>query len=230
MSDKQSFIIYKSFYEPIKDLKDEDLGKLFRAIYQYQITNEIPNLDANLKMAFMFFKNQFDVDDDKYERIVERNKLNGAKGGRPSKTEKTHSVISQPKKPDNDNENDIDNDIFITLLTKDKGEYPITNDIVEKFQKTYPYTNVMQELNKMSSWLLANTNKRKTSRGMLRFVNNWLSRQDEKRDKPQTYNEMGKVIRKEQEQRTKILTLEDLRKFREEAETKRRIENVHTTH
>lgn len=38
----------------------------------------------------------------------------------------------------------------------------------------------MQELRKMRGWLDANPTKRKTSRGIRRFVNSWLSRsQDE---------------------------------------------------
>ena len=36
-------------------------------------------------MAFSFFKNQMDIDRGKYQKVVERNKRNGSKGGRPSK-------------------------------------------------------------------------------------------------------------------------------------------------
>ena len=38
--DRQSFIIYKNFYEPIKHLDDEDLGKLFRAIFEYNLSDK----------------------------------------------------------------------------------------------------------------------------------------------------------------------------------------------
>ena len=36
--DRQSFIIYKNFYEPIKHLNNTDLGKLFRAIFEYNLS------------------------------------------------------------------------------------------------------------------------------------------------------------------------------------------------
>ena len=36
---KDSFILYNSFYEPIKALKNEQLGKLLRAIFNYTINS-----------------------------------------------------------------------------------------------------------------------------------------------------------------------------------------------
>ena len=40
----------------------------------------------------------------------------------------------------------------------------------------------MQELRKMKSWLDSNTSRRKTKRGILRFVNGWLSKEQDKGD------------------------------------------------
>ena len=116
MQDKQSFLIYKSFFEPIKHLSDEQLGQIFRAIFEYQIQDKQPTLDANLNMAFMFFKNQFVLDNVKYEKIVERNKVNGSKGGRPKKPKKPNGLLKnpknpvEPKKPDNDKDKDNEKD------------------------------------------------------------------------------------------------------------------------
>lgn len=82
---KEGFLIYKSFYEPIKGLSNEDAGRLFKALFEYQINGEILEEQGMVKMAFEFFKNQFDLDNKKYEKIVMRNKANGKKGGRPKK-------------------------------------------------------------------------------------------------------------------------------------------------
>lgn len=114
---KESFIIYKGYYEPIKSLTDEQLGQLFRCIFNYQIDGIEPTINDSIYMAFQFFKNQFRLDEDKYQKVIERNKNNGSKGGRPklkqepNETQKTHSVILKPKKADNDNDNvnDINN-------------------------------------------------------------------------------------------------------------------------
>lgn len=65
---KKGFIIYKSLYEPIKALDREQKGELLEAIFEYQ-TNSIiiENISPIVTMAFMFFKNQFDIDQKKYE-------------------------------------------------------------------------------------------------------------------------------------------------------------------
>ena len=91
--DRQSFIIYKNFYEPIKHLDDEDLGKLFRAIFEYNLTgdNTGDNMDKvngvhvppEVKIPFEFFRNQFNLDDAKWIKRVKTSRENGLKGGRP---------------------------------------------------------------------------------------------------------------------------------------------------
>lgn len=103
---KESFLIYKSFYPAIEDLSNEQLGKLFRAIFEYQIS-EIDCTDPDIVMAFKFFKNQFRLDAVKYEKVVNRNRANGLNGGRPKTEDNPENPVglSKPKKADNDNDN-----------------------------------------------------------------------------------------------------------------------------
>ena len=119
---KESFLIYKSFYEPVKELPNEDLGELFRALFEYQINGIEPTNTNRIYMAFQFFKNQFRLDEIKYEKIVNRNKLNGSKGGRPETQNNPNNPVGfkEPKKTDNDNDNDNekDNDNENILLKK----------------------------------------------------------------------------------------------------------------
>ena len=64
---KKGFILYKSLYEPIKALDRDQKGELMEAIFEYQLTGDIiENMNPIVNMAFMFFKNQFDIDNDKY--------------------------------------------------------------------------------------------------------------------------------------------------------------------
>lgn len=119
--DKNSFIIYKDFYEPVKDLDDKDLGALFRAIFEYQINGVDPGPGSPVKLPFAFFKNQFRIDDEKYERIVERNRANGQKGGRPAQPNKPTGKTGKPgapKKADNDNGNGNEN---VTVIDNENG-------------------------------------------------------------------------------------------------------------
>ena len=87
---KESFLIYKSFYKPISKLSDKQLGRLFRAIFKYQL-GEIITVEEDIEIAFEFFKNQFEIDENKYHGIVERNRSNGSKGGAPKRAKNDNS-------------------------------------------------------------------------------------------------------------------------------------------
>lgn len=116
---KESFVIYKAFYEPISELSDEDLGQLFRFIFLYQTKGIEPTNTSRIYMAFQFFKNQFRLDNEKYLGVVNRNKNNGLKGGRPKTQDKPKNPVGfdKPKKADNDNDNDnVIKDISKTTL------------------------------------------------------------------------------------------------------------------
>lgn len=71
-------------------------------------------------------------------------------------------------------------EIFITLILNDKTEYPITESLVKEYQELYQAIDVKEELRKMRGWLISNPTKRKTKRGILKFVNGWLSREQDK--------------------------------------------------
>lgn len=68
----------------------------------------------------------------------------------------------------------------ISLTLNDKSEYWIYGDQVEQWSQLFPAVDVMQELRKMKSWLDSNPSRRKTKRGILRFVNGWLSKEQDK--------------------------------------------------
>lgn len=91
--EKEGFIVYKSFYEPIKELSLEHKGLLLVAIFEYQVNNRIIDLPSECRMAFKFFKNQFDLDVKKYTKICEKRAAAGAKGG----TKKTRKYSQKGK-------------------------------------------------------------------------------------------------------------------------------------
>jgi hypothetical protein len=127
---KESFLIYKSFYEPIKHLSKEDKSDLFDAIFLYQIEKKDPPNTSSIYSVFLFFKNQFRLDEIKYTNVLSRNKSNGIKGGRPKKPKKPSGLFenpknpSEPKKPDNDNDNDNDNDKYKVIFESFRKKYP----------------------------------------------------------------------------------------------------------
>lgn len=68
----------------------------------------------------------------------------------------------------------------ISLILNDKTEYWIFEDQIAEWKELFPAVDVMQELRKMRSWLDSNQSRRKTKRGILRFVNGWLSKEQDK--------------------------------------------------
>lgn len=85
MKDKKSFVLYSDYWQHIELLTIEERGQLLTAIYEYILYGSAPEISGSVKMAFSFIKAQLDRDSEKYEAICERNKINGAKGGRPPK-------------------------------------------------------------------------------------------------------------------------------------------------
>lgn len=120
---KQSYLMYVNYYDILKDLKNEDLGLLFRAIMAYQKKVEY-ELNPSIMIAFNFIQNQFEIDSNKHEKIKERNKNNGKKGGR-RKTQKT-----QQKHNDNDNDND---NVFLEKKEKIQNKQIPTKEEIKEY-------------------------------------------------------------------------------------------------
>ena len=67
-------------------------------------------------------------------------------------------------------------DIVCSIMLRDKTVFEVTKDVVQMYQHTYPSIDIYQQLNEMAMWAYSNPSKRKTRRGILRFINSWLSR------------------------------------------------------
>jgi len=133
--DKESFILFLEHEEIFSSLTDKQAGQLIKAIFEYERTKEIPQLDRILKVAFVTIKKILDKNREKYIERCEKNKENGKKGGRPKKEKKTEQNPNKPngfsenrtKAKKADNEYEYDNDIkiddsnkYITQLGLDK--------------------------------------------------------------------------------------------------------------
>ena len=65
---------------------------------------------------------------------------------------------------------------IFTLPCIGGGEFPLTQEDVDKWSELYPAVDVPQEIRAMIGWLDANPSRRKTVSGAKRFANNWLSK------------------------------------------------------
>jgi len=108
---KKSFLLYTDQIEIFKALSDDQRGALIMHVFDYNMNGHtIPDIsDPVLSMAFTAIKMSMDRDIEKYDSIVERNRINGLLGGRPPKEPKKPSgLINNPKNPEEPKKADSD--------------------------------------------------------------------------------------------------------------------------
>lgn len=99
---KPTFVLCKDWINYTNEMSNEDRWILLNAIMQYQNWLDPWELPYAIKIVFAHIKNFFDDQNQKYEeKIVKRNKENGAKGGRPpsKKPKKPTGLKWNPDKP-----------------------------------------------------------------------------------------------------------------------------------
>lgn len=91
-------ILFDSYLEPVKDLSDEEAGRLFKAILSPE---EDPKeiLSGMAYTAYLFIKARVDEENAKRETRAAISRENGKKGGRPKKTEEAGKKEETPPSP-----------------------------------------------------------------------------------------------------------------------------------
>ena len=68
----------------------------------------------------------------------------------------------------------------IKISLNDKTFYDVPLDKIALWKETYPAVDIEYELRKMVAWCDSNPTKRKTKRGVERFINSWLAREQDR--------------------------------------------------
>lgn len=256
--DVKSFIVYMDWEDKLSILSDEDFGKLFRSMFSYLRTGELPNSTPMVNLAFGFLKGALDADREKYRTRCIRNSENINKrwerDGRdknlnadrdtkkdtkavPNDTtgirNDTTSIRSDTKAVPNDTtripeayqtpvitdnlelitDNYVSTNVDTTsccaepetgstqkqpkpaaadavfkLPLADKTEYGITQAQVNEWANLYPNVDIFQALRAMLGWLQANPDRKKTRRGITRFINGWLAKDQDRGRNRRTAN------------------------------------------
>lgn len=206
---KSSFLVYYDNEVIVLRLPDDEAGRLFKSLFPYGREEIKPNFDESpaLAMAFDILSMAIDRDKEKYIRRCETNRENiekrWAKTGKQSNTNVYASKQSNTnytdkdmdKDNDNDNDNDNDMDIISTICPEpkesalnlsgillplnDKSFYDVPLDKIALWKEAYPVVDVDQELKRIIAWLDSNPTRRKTRRGIERFINRWLAREQD---------------------------------------------------
>lgn len=131
---KDSFVLYNSFYEPIQLLSCEDKSLLLDLIFEYNSSGVVSEISSvAVKIIWATIRQQFDRDKVKYQNVVQRNRLNGQKGGRPSKDNpnipvgylETQEETQEPKKADTVSDT-VSDDVSVTDdVCKEKSQNQI---------------------------------------------------------------------------------------------------------
>jgi len=167
--DKKSFLLYCDQQGVFNKLPDEIAGKLIKHIFAYVNDENPPCDDLLLTIAFEPIKTQLKRDLRKYDDYIDKQKFNGAKGGRPKKeetTQITQPFFQEPKKADNVNDTDNDNvkdikvkrDVFIKPSIVEIKNYMLEigmNDVSEKWFDYYESNGWLVGKNKMKNWRAA---------------------------------------------------------------------------
>ena len=183
--------IFTDFAEKMDQLNDTEVGRLFRAMLVYAETGAEQDLKGNERFLWSTARQEINR-----QRASYNNKVDGAAIARERRSDikanqrqsdRLTLISSQDKDKDKDKKEKISTDVdiqkkaaVISLVLNDGTEYGVKQEAIEKWENLYPAVDVMQELRKMAGWLDANHTRRKTRRGIEKFINGWLAREQDK--------------------------------------------------
>lgn len=124
---RDSFILYTEINDVVKELSDEQKGKLFQAILDYEESGDVPEMDTLIKCAFLPIKRDLDKNDEKW-RETSKKRSEAGKKGMFNRYNKSNKSITK----DNDvitNDNDVKTEI--TKVTENEDEHENVNENVK---------------------------------------------------------------------------------------------------
>lgn len=213
---KDSFVLYTSQYVAIKELEDEQLGRLFRALFEKQLGNEVV-LANDIKIAFNFINNQMVVDNQKYKKKCETLKNNAKKGGAPKGNQNAKKQKQPNREKNNLNDNDNDNEIIINDNLKEKnkkekisfGEFKnvlLSEEELEKLKQRFPDYELRIE--KLSNYIASKGDRYKSHYAtILNWARNEKKESDVAEIKPEWY---GKEVKKKEMTQEEVEELENI--------------------
>lgn len=87
-----------------------------------------------------------------------------------------HGAISESTVQEQEKKEKQEQKTIVQLILNDKSFYNIYEPQIDHWQELYAAVDIKQELLKMQGWLESNASRRKTRRGIERFITNWLAK------------------------------------------------------
>lgn len=186
---RTQFTFYESFFKAISRIKKkQDRADAYDMICAYALYQKEPDLDTASDAVAIAFELLRPVLDKAKER-AESGKKGGSKPEANAKQGK--SASKKEKEIEIENEVEVDNippsevcgelpsspPPAAVLPLVDGTDFEISVEMVAELSGLYPAVDVEQQLRNMRGWLWANPKNKKTKAGIMRFVNSWLSRE-----------------------------------------------------
>ncbi len=143
---KKTFIFYNDWIDYTEDMTLEEKWFFLQTILNYQNWKDLGDI-SSIKFVWSRVKKQLDENNESYENIVDRNRSNGMKGGRPI-TRKPNKTQLDLLKPSGTQTNlDNDNDIIINDNKKENKEKNFSFEIEEakKILDSIPLENELKQ-------------------------------------------------------------------------------------
>lgn len=210
--------LYHSYLKSAALLNDAERGRLFTSLLEYSMTGAEPELRGNEKFVWPMMKEQIDRDKAAYQKKCEANRRNIEKrweSSIPSYTDEYDGIRTntndtkakekaKAKAKEKEKENISSAESPILALPLASGEnWNVWQADVDEWSALYPAVDVMQALRSMLGWLNANPRNRKTRNGIKRFVNSWLSKEQNRAPAqrqndaaPQTGNVFAELVQR----------------------------------
>lgn len=118
-----------------------------------------------------------DIDIDQ-EKDKDKSKIKSIYCVELSETPQRQQPPKTDKKPETIEVEPVPSGYKIILL--DKSFYEIPLEKLNFWKESYPAVDVEQEIRNMEAWADANPTRRKTRNGVVRFITNWLKREQDK--------------------------------------------------
>lgn len=128
-NNRDSVIFYQRQIQICRQfLSTEQFGLLMEALFDLDDGGD-PEIgdDEMVAMAFAFMSLQQRIDKDKYDRIVERNKINGSKGGAPKGNQNARKQPKTTQNKPNEKKNEKKND------NDKRGQAPVALSVLQSY-------------------------------------------------------------------------------------------------
>jgi len=168
---RDSFIIYRSFYEAICDLDADSQAQVFKAICEYSLNFKEIEMTGIAKTIFKLIKPQLDANNKRFEN-----------GSKPKNTQKESESEAKPKqkeseseannnvnvnKNNNVNKNLNKNDNVIDISDKSETKQNFKNWSVEDFQEQIKINRL--DYSDKELWSFFNYWSEKDQKGKMKF-------------------------------------------------------------